>query len=83
MNKIVSKRFFSENVAEFVIEAPLIARSRRAGHFVIVRTDKHGERMPLTIADAVICRANAKSESLFSSRSTLPFLKARKSCGKT
>jgi glutamate synthase (NADPH/NADH) small chain len=30
----------------------LIARSRRAGHFVIVRVDKNGERMPLTIADA-------------------------------
>ena len=52
MNTIVSKRFFSENVAEIVIEAPLIARSRRAGHFVIVRVDKNGERMPLTIADA-------------------------------
>ena len=52
MNTIVSKRFFSENVAEIVVEAPLIARSRRAGHFVIVRVDKHGERMPLTIADA-------------------------------
>lgn len=52
MNTIVSKQFFSENVAEFVIKAPLIAKSRRAGHFVIVRTDAHGERMPLTIADA-------------------------------
>ena len=52
MNIIVSKRFFSENVAEIVVEAPLIARSRRAGHFVIVRVDKNGERMPLTIADA-------------------------------
>ena len=52
MNTIVAKRFFSENVAEIVIEAPLIARSRRAGHFVIVRVDKNGERMPLTIADA-------------------------------
>ena len=52
MNTIVSKRFFSENVAEIVVEAPLIARSRRAGHFVIVRVDKNGERMPLTIADA-------------------------------
>ena len=52
MNTIISKRFFSENVAEIVIEAPLIARSRKAGHFVIVRVDKHGERMPLTIADA-------------------------------
>ena len=52
MNRIVSKRFFSENVAEIVVEAPLIARSRRAGHFVIVRVDEHGERMPLTISDA-------------------------------
>ena len=52
MNKIISKRFFSENVAEIVVEAPLIARSRKAGHFVIVRVDKNGERMPLTISDA-------------------------------
>lgn len=35
-----------------IVEAPLIARSRRAGHFVIVRADEHGERIPLTIADA-------------------------------
>lgn len=54
MNKIVSKRFFSENVAEIVVEAPLIARSRKAGHFVIVRVDKNSERMPLTISDADI-----------------------------
>ena len=52
MNTIISKRFFSENVAELVVEAPLIARSRKAGHFVIVRVDKRGERMPLTISDA-------------------------------
>lgn len=52
MNKIVSKRYFSENVAELVIDAPLIAKSRKAGHFVIVRVDKGGERIPLTIADA-------------------------------
>ncbi len=54
MNKIISKRFFSDNVAELVVEAPLIARSRRAGHFVIVRVDEHSERMPLTISDADI-----------------------------
>ena len=52
MFTVLNKRFFSENVAELIIEAPLIARSRRAGHFVIVRVDKHSERMPLTIADA-------------------------------
>lgn len=52
MNKIVEKQHFSEKVVELIVEAPLIARSRRAGHFVIVRADEHGERIPLTIADA-------------------------------
>lgn len=52
MNKIISKRFFSENVAQIEVEAPLIAASRKAGHFVIVRVDDHSERMPLTISKA-------------------------------
>ena len=52
MNKILSKKFFSDNVAELVVEAPLIARSRRAGHFVIIRVDAQSERVPLTIAAA-------------------------------
>ena len=52
MYKILAKHLFSENVAQLVIEAPLIARSRRAGHFVMVRVDEHSERMPLTISDA-------------------------------
>lgn len=56
MNTILSKRFFSADVAELVVEAPLIARSRRAGHFVIVRVDEHSERMPLTISDADVER---------------------------
>ena len=56
MNKILSKKFFSDNVAELVVEAPLIARSRRAGHFVIVRVDAVSERVPLTIAGADIER---------------------------
>ncbi len=52
MNKIVSKEYFSERVARLEVEAPLIARSRRPGHFVIVIVDEKGERIPLTIADA-------------------------------
>ncbi len=56
MNKILSKRFFSDNVAELVVEAPLIARSRRAGHFVIIRVDANSERVPLTISAADIER---------------------------
>ena len=54
MNKIVSKEQFSENVFKFEVEAPLIAKSRKAGHFVIIRIGEKGERMPLTIADADI-----------------------------
>lgn len=52
MNKILSKEYFSEKVVKLVVDAPLIAKSRRAGHFVIVRCGEHGERIPLTIADA-------------------------------
>lgn len=52
MNRIVSKSRFSEKVFKFEIEAPLIAKARKAGHFVIVRVGEKGERMPLTIAGA-------------------------------
>ena len=52
MNKIVRKEQFSEKVFLLEVEAPLIAKSRRAGNFVIVRVDEKGERMPLTIAEA-------------------------------
>lgn len=52
MNKIVSKEHFSANVVKLEVEAPLIARSRKAGHFVIVKVGKTGERIPLTIAAA-------------------------------
>lgn len=52
MNKIIRKEQFSEKVFLFEVEAPLIAKSRKAGNFVIVRVDDKGERMPLTIADA-------------------------------
>jgi glutamate synthase (NADPH/NADH) small chain len=52
MNKIIRKEHFSEKVFCMEVEAPLIARSRKAGHFVIVRVGEKGERMPLTIAGA-------------------------------
>ena len=56
MNKIVRKEQFSEKVFLLEIEAPLIAKSRKAGNFVIVRVGEKGERMPLTIAEADIER---------------------------
>lgn len=54
MNKIVLKKQLSEKVFLFEIEAPLIAKSRKAGNFIIVRVGENGERVPLTIADASI-----------------------------
>lgn len=56
MNLIVEKKYFSPNVAMLRIEAPRIAKARRAGNFVIVRADAHGERIPLTIASADIAQ---------------------------
>jgi len=52
MNKIVGKEYLSENVVKLEVEAPLIAKSRKAGHFVMVKVGKTGERIPLTIAAA-------------------------------
>ena len=56
MNKIVLKKQLSEKVFLFEIKAPLIAKSRKAGNFIIVRVGENGERVPLTIADASIER---------------------------
>ncbi len=52
MNRIIEKQQFSTNVFKLVVEAPLIAKSRKAGNFVIIRADKNSERIPLTIAQA-------------------------------
>ncbi len=56
MNKIISKENFSEKVVKFEVEAPLVAKSRKAGHFVMVKVGEKGERIPLTIADADVQR---------------------------
>lgn len=53
MNKIISKKQLSAEVYEMEVEAPRIARARKAGQFIIVQTDTDwGERIPLTVADA-------------------------------
>ena len=52
MNKIVEKEYFSDKVIRLVVENPKIARSRKAGNFVILKIGEKGERFPLTIADA-------------------------------
>ena len=52
MNKIVGKEYLSDKIVKLEVEAPLIAKSRRAGHFVIVRVGEKGERIPYTIASS-------------------------------
>ena len=52
MNRIVEKEDLSENVVQMVIEAPDIARKRRAGQFIILKMNEQGERIPLTIVDS-------------------------------
>jgi NAD(P)H-flavin reductase len=52
MNKIIRKEVLSKQVVKLEVEAPLIAGARKAGHFVIVKVGKYGERIPLTIAAA-------------------------------
>jgi len=54
MSKILEKDFFSEKVVRIVIDAPEIAKSRKPGHFVIIKIGDKGERVPLTIAGADI-----------------------------
>jgi ferredoxin/flavodoxin---NADP+ reductase len=52
MNRIVAKENLGRNVIRLEVEAPLIARKRKPGHFVIVKIGDEGERIPLTIANA-------------------------------
>ena len=58
MNKILSKTYFSEKVVKLEVEAPLIAKARKPGNFVIVRVGEKGERMPLSSADANLERGS-------------------------
>lgn len=51
MYKILKKRSLNPTVTLMEIEAPLIAKKAEPGQFIILRTDKDGERIPLTIAD--------------------------------
>lgn len=49
--KILSKVELCPNQYEIKIDAPYITRNAKAGQFIILRVDKEGERVPLTIAD--------------------------------
>ncbi len=52
MYRIVEKQNLADTITKYVIEAPFIARKRKAGNFVIIRVMEGGERVPLTIVDS-------------------------------
>ena len=52
MYLITRATFLAQDIKLFKIKAPKIAEKRKAGQFVIIRTEENGERIPLTIADS-------------------------------
>ena len=52
MYKVLEKTFLQEIVVRMVIEAPEIARMRKAGQFIVLMINEKGERIPLTIVDS-------------------------------
>lgn len=52
MYEITEKQELAHTVYLYKIKAPLIAKKRRAGQFVVLRMNEHGERIPLTIVDS-------------------------------
>ena len=56
MYKIVEKKMLSESVVRMDVQAPEIARKRKAGQFIILKVDEKGERIPLTIVDSDVAK---------------------------
>jgi ferredoxin--NADP+ reductase len=52
LHKVLEKKFLQEIVVRMVIDAPEIARKRKAGQFIVLMIDEKGERVPLTIVDS-------------------------------
>ncbi len=52
MFEILSKDTLAQSITKFVIRAPFVAKKHKAGNFVILRVNDHGERIPLTIVDS-------------------------------
>ena len=50
MYKIINKKSLNPTVTLMDVEAPLVAKKAEAGQFIILRVDKEGERIPLTVA---------------------------------
>ncbi|PAT02043.1 ferredoxin-NADP reductase [Candidatus Izimaplasma bacterium ZiA1] len=51
MYEIISKKVLNKDVDLMQIKAPLVAKNAKPGHFIILRVDENGERIPLTITE--------------------------------
>lgn len=57
-NRILEKSAIADGICRFTIEAPKIAKKRKAGNFVVVRANEYAERIPLTIVDSDLERGS-------------------------
>lgn len=57
-NRILEKTAIADGICRFIIEAPKIAKKRKAGNFVVVRANEYAERIPLTIVDSDVERGS-------------------------
>jgi ferredoxin--NADP+ reductase len=82
MYPIIHTSVLAPTITRLVVRAPYIARKRKAGNFVMVRVDDHGERIPLTLADSdpeggtitLIIQAVGKTTRLLCSKNAGEFL---------
>ncbi|GJM23767.1 MAG: ferredoxin-NADP+ reductase subunit alpha [Phycisphaerae bacterium] len=82
MNRILDAKWLASDVKWFRIQAPLVARHREPGQFVIVRVQETGERIPLTVADSntdcgsidLIVKAVGKTTELLCSKERDDFI---------
>lgn len=81
--RIVAKQQLAPTITKYIIEAPFIARKRKAGNFVIIRVMEGGERIPLTIVDSdpaagtitLIVQAIGKTTKLLATKREGEFIK--------
>ncbi|NLV67166.1 MAG: sulfide/dihydroorotate dehydrogenase-like FAD/NAD-binding protein, partial [Spirochaetes bacterium] len=52
MHLIHSNEIIKPTLGRMIVEAPYVAKYRKAGQFIIFIIDEFGERVPLTIADS-------------------------------
>jgi ferredoxin--NADP+ reductase len=58
--RILEKRQLGPEIHEYLIEAPDVARTAKAGQFIVLRLHEQGERIPLTIVETLPDRSGVR-----------------------